>query len=137
MLERLQPREDVTTALLGLAATLNTEYARDPEKKIQIVGYMADHVDPRIVEAVSRFLDDANDTVRFHAITAILKQENAEGARGALIAALLREDSVRNRAAILEGFSGRAWDVGDQVEQVRLCLPERFALDSAGVPRRS
>ncbi|MEM9194918.1 MAG: HEAT repeat domain-containing protein [Myxococcota bacterium] len=136
-LEQLLPADEVVGVLLELLADLDTEYERDPEKKIQVVAYVEDRQDPRILEAVLRFLDDMDETVRFHAVGATLAQDNCGEGREALMTALLREESVRVRARILDGFNHEEWPIGDEHrEEVRKALPDRYALDPAGLVRK-
>jgi len=136
-LEQLLPDEEVVAALLEALEDMDTEYERDPQKKIQLVAYLEDRADSRIVEAVRRFLDDQNETVRFHAIGAIYVQAEAETAREELLATLLREESVRCRARILDGFVENEWAVpDDQRQHVRSQLPDGYAIDGGGVPRK-
>jgi len=133
MLESLVSPDEVVEELLWLLSTMDTEYERDPEKKIQVVAYLEDRRDAQIVEAVQPFLEDMNETVRFHAVGSILAQENAEAAREKLLPALLAEESVRVRARILDGFIDRAWGFEEPVrEGVRKMLPAGYALDGEG-----
>ncbi len=113
ILEKLLSSEEVVTELLAVLETMDTEYERDPEKKIQVVAYLEDRKDPRIVEAVRRFLEDMNETVRFHSVSALLAQDEAESVREALLDMLPTEESVRIRARVLDGFKSHAWKIPD------------------------
>jgi hypothetical protein len=136
ILEKLLEPKEVVTELLGLLETMTTEYERDPDRKIQLVAYLEDREDPRIVPAVQRFLDDMNETVRFHAIGAIFAQVEPDPTRDALLDLLMKEESVRVRARILDGFASRGWPIPeDRRAAVRPKLPEGYALDSTGMPR--
>ncbi len=137
MLEQLLSSEQVVAELLALLERMDTEYERDPEKKIQLIAYLEDRKDLRIVGAVRAFLEDVNETVRFHSAGAVLAQDNAEEGRGALLDALVREESVRVRARILDGFVEREWKIPEErVDDVRPKLPNGWALDAQGHPRR-
>lgn len=131
-LEPLVGAEELTTELLALVDKMDTEYERDPQKKIDVIGELEERRDPRILPAVQRFLEDANETVRFHAVATIFAQEGAEAAREALLATYLREDSVRVRVRILDGFIARGWDVASHVDAVRPKLPAGYAIDAKG-----
>ena len=84
ILKELQSEEEVTTTLLELLSKMDTEYERDPQKKIDVIASFEERKDPRIVEAVIRFLDDMNETVRFYSAGAILAQDEADGALEAM-----------------------------------------------------
>lgn len=136
LLERLVPAERVVGELLELLGTMDTEYERDPTRKHQVLQALEDRRDPRIVEGVRRFVEDVNETARFHAIGAVLGQENAELARDALAKALVKEDSVRARARIVEAFAEHRWSVGADRAAIEKALPAGFALDKDGVPKK-
>lgn len=137
MLEQLLPSDQVVAELLALLERMDTEYERDPERKIQLIAYLEDRKDPRIVDAARAFLGDVNETVRFHTVGAIFAQDEAERARGDLLDALAKEESVRIRARILEGFREREWPIPeDRIAEVRPKLPQGWALDPRGMPRK-
>jgi hypothetical protein len=78
-----------------------------------------------------------NEEVRFHAVGAVLAQDNAADARAALTAAFMREESVRIRARILEGFVAREWEIPEtERPEFQKRLPAGFALDTTGHVRR-
>ena len=137
MLEQLLPPEKVVSELLALLDRMDTEYERDPEKKIQLIAYLEDRKDPRIVAAVKSFLEDVNETVRFHSAGAILAQDEAAQARDEMLAAFVREESVRVRARILDGFLEGEWPIPkERMDEVRPKLPQGWALDPQGMPRK-
>lgn len=135
LLDRLVPGERVVAELLAVLDTMDTEYERDPTRKIQVLQALEDRHDPRIAAGVKRFVSDVNETVRFHAVGAIFAQQDAAPAREALADALAREDSVRVRTRMLEGFAARSWDVGAARASVARSLPPGITLDANGVPR--
>lgn len=137
MLEQLLPPDQVVSELLALLDRMDTEYERDPEKKIQLIAYLEDRKDPRIVAAVKPFLDDVNETVRFHGAGAILAQDEAEQGSDAMLDALVKEESVRVRARILDGFLEREWAIPkERIGDVRPKLPQGWAIDPQGMPRK-
>lgn len=139
LLERLVPGERVVGELLELLAAMDTEYARDPTRKHQVLQTLEDRKDPRIVAAVVRFLEDVNETARFHAIGAVLEQENAEEGRDAMVASFPKDDSVRCRARIVEGFALRGWRLGAAPDRAKLekLVPSGYNLDKDCVPKKS
>jgi hypothetical protein len=136
ILDRITTPEAVAGKLIELLAEMDTEYERDPQRKVQMLAVLEERQDPRIAACVARFLEDANETVRFHAAGAVLAQAEAGEHREALLRCFCAEDSVRVRNRILDGFVAREWDVGASADAVRGRLPGGYTLDSRGIPRR-
>jgi hypothetical protein len=133
MLDRVLSPEDVLQMLLDMLSKMDTEYERDPQRKLQILAELETRRGPTVVDAVKPFLADVHETARFHAVGAVLAQDNAEDARQALSDAFAKEESVRIRARILDGFTAKSWGIDPALIAK---LPEAFALDQHGVPRR-
>jgi len=136
ILTEIQSEEQVTTTLLELLSTMDTEYERDPHKKIDVIASFEERKDPRVVEAVVRFLEDMNETVRFHAAGAIFHQDDAEQARDALTNAFLEEESVRVRMRILDGYIDRGWDLDSVKEAAAAKMPAGYTLGKKGEIRK-
>lgn len=134
--ERLLSAEAVLVELLALLKEMDTEYERDPQRKIQLLSALEERQSAEIVPAVARFLEDVNETCRFHAVGTVLAQSNADEARDALLEALGKEESVRVRSRIVAGFSERKWSLGADATKARALLPDGFAIDPAGIPLR-
>jgi hypothetical protein len=133
MLDRVLTPPEVLETLLGLLRKMDTEYERDPQRKLQILAELETRHGEGVLEAVQPFLADVNETARFHAVGAVLAQENAEVSRDALLDVLAREESMRIKARIFDGFGQRGWAV-DLARVGR--LPDAFSVDGAGVPHR-
>ncbi len=136
ILKELQSEEEVTTTLLELLSKMDTEYERDPQKKIDIIASFEERKDPRIVEAVTRFLEDMNETVRFHAVGAILAQDEPDAALEAMTKALLAEESVRVRMRMLDGYIRQGWTLGDAKDEASKKMPGGYSLGKKGEVRK-
>lgn len=136
LLDRLVPEAEVVGALLDVLGRMDTEYSRDPQRKIQLLAALEDRSDPRIATHVARFLADANETVRFQSVGAVFAQSNAEEQRSALLAGLCNEESVRIRNRILDGFAQRGWDTAERLAEVRSHLTPAYTVDARGVIKR-
>ncbi len=136
LLREIQTEEQVTTILLELLSRMDTEYERDPQKKIDLIASFEEHKDPRIVEAVIRFLEDMNETVRFHAAGAILAQDEADAALDALTKAFLAEESVRVRMRMLDGYVERGWKLAEVKEEATKKMPTGYSLGKKGEVRK-
>ena len=136
ILKELQTEEEVTTTLLGLLSKMDTEYERDPQKKIDVMASFEERKDPRIVDAVTPFLEDMNETVRFYATGAILTQDDADQAREAITKALLAEESVRVRIRMLDGYIDRGWTLSEVKDQLAKKIPTGYTLGKKGEVRK-
>ena len=136
ILKEIQSEDEVTTILLELLSEMDTEYERDPQKKIDVIANFEERKDPRIVEAVTRFLEDMNETVRFYAVGAILAQDEADAAMEALTKALLAEESVRVRIRMLDGYIERSWTLGDAKAEATKKMPTGYTLGKKGEVRK-
>lgn len=133
MLDCVAAPTEVLDILLDLLRRMDTEYERDPQRKLQILSELETRRGPAVLEAVRPFLEDVHEAARFHAVGAVLAQDDAQSLRDALIAVLSKEESMRIKGRILEGFS-RLGVAVDQAAATR--LPEGFSLDARGVPQR-
>ncbi len=133
MLERILPEDDVLALLIELLSTMDTEYERDPQRKLQILTELEQRTGPGILAAVQPFFADVNESARFHAFGAALAQPGAEEVEAVLREALSREDSMRVKAKLLEGFAKRGWTLDPAAAGK---LPEGWFLDAGQAKRR-
>lgn len=136
MLDRLLSPTDVTAELLALLEPMDTDYQRDPQRKLQLLQALEERRDPRIGPVVAKFLDDANETARFHAAGAVLAQEDAELHREAMAKILPGEESVRVKGRILERFASSGWDLGEARAAIEKAPPPGWGVTASGVPAR-
>lgn len=137
MLSAIVPESRVTDELLALVAELTTDYERDPQRKIQLVAALEDRRDPRIVDALLRFLTDTNEPTRFHAIAAILVQEGAEKTHPQIVQRLFDDESTRVRGAILDACVAYGLKVPvDRIPATRKMAPVGYAVDEDGSVRK-
>jgi hypothetical protein len=103
--------EDACRAeLIRLIERFDTEYARNVEPKQQLIIALGDFKGDDVRRAVEPFLDDVNETVRFHAVQTTFSQDN-EASVPALIKMLATEESVRVKNKVAEGLMSRGWVV--------------------------
>jgi hypothetical protein len=118
--------------LLRWLSRWDTEYAKFVDPKVQILTALEEHRDGRIREAVERFLEDVNEPARFHAVAALIAQDDA-AAVPALTSLLVSEESVRVRNRIAEGLAVRAWVIpAEERDAVGRALSPPLAIDGAG-----
>jgi hypothetical protein len=133
MLERILPEAEMVALLLEQLAEMDTEYERDPQRKLQVLAELEGRAGAGVLQAALPFLRDVHEPARFHAAGAVLAQDDREEARGAFQEALAVEDSMRIKSRILDGFAKYGWSV-DPARVGR--LPEVYGIDSQGIPRR-
>ena len=136
MLDKIVGPEEVVGYLLELLSSMDIEYARDTESKIQILTTLAERKDARVADAVAPFLGDMNESARFAAVGAIIGQDAVAQHRTALLNALIVEDSVRVRNRIFEALNSANLSVEPEQERVQARLTPNYVLDPKFVPRK-
>lgn len=137
VLTQLLDEDGVVTELLAVAADMSAEYERFPEKKIQVLAELEERRDPRIAPAVLPFVRDMNENARYHAVGALLRQEEAADFVESVMDAFLEEESARIRATVLDRLADAALGVGPRQPEVAAHMPPGYKLDAAGVPQRT
>ena len=117
---------------------LQLEFEKDyfkPEKKHQLLVWLAETPDPRCVEAAAPFLKDFDEGVRYAAVELLYKQEG-DAAMAPLVAVMLddEEDSNRLKIRIAEVLVSKGWPVGEFVDDADR-LPQGFALRAGKLVR--
>lgn len=137
ILKQIVDEETYVGELVEWLDRWDTEYSKFVDPKIQLLIALEEYKDERILEAVEPFLQDVNETARFHAVATSFAQDD-DSAIGALCDALIEEESFRVKNRILDGFAQRGWKVPEErLDAVRGVLPPAFALGSDGdVTRR-
>jgi len=106
-----QAYEDELVELLG---RFDTEYARNVDPKVQVIQALEELVSEDVREAVAPFLEDVNETVRFHAVQTTFAQNDAECVP-ALVKLLESEESVRVKNKVAEGLLFRGWVIPAEI----------------------
>ncbi len=125
MLRELLPNDKYFETVVELLGGYETDYTRNVEPKVQLLGALEGHAAPEAVEMAAYFLEDVSEPVRFQAV-GILLSMNDEKALEPLAARVADEESVRVRNKIAEGFAARGWAVP---EAQRLAFASAVALE--------
>ncbi len=96
--------------LLDLLGKWDTEYSRNVEPKVNILHAMEDIQSKTVRLAVEEYLDDVNETVRFHAVQTAFAQGNEESV-SALVAMMKNEESVRVKNKVCAGIDAKGWTI--------------------------
>ncbi len=117
ILHELLEDADYHDELLELLGLFDTEYARNVEPKIQVIQALEEVISEEAREAVAPFLEDVNETVRFHAVQTTFAQNEPE-TLPALIKLLEAEESVRVKNKVAEGLAFRGWIIPSELRDV-------------------
>jgi hypothetical protein len=135
VMEDIVSEEEFVDELLLWLSRWDTEYAKFIDPKVQILVALEERKSDqasKVRAEVERFLLDVNEVARFHAVGALLAQEESE-AIPALLECLVNEESVRVKHRILDGFLARGWSVPEEKrEAVRKALPSGTTVDADG-----
>ncbi|EYF07412.1 HEAT repeat domain-containing protein [Chondromyces apiculatus] len=110
ILRALLEDDEYRDELIDLLEGFDTEYARNVEPKQQVIIALGTLTGDEIREAVERFLEDVNETVRFHAVQTTFAQGTEESVP-ALVKAIASEESVRIKNKVAEGMMARNWTI--------------------------
>jgi DNA-binding protein YbaB len=138
VLAAVRPSEDVIATVLALLHRLGREYSRDPEKKVVLLSWLAEHGGdlagaPDLETSLLPLLEDFSDDVRIAAVRVVAHEPLGEKARVALLELFARDrDNARVRGEVLQALA----DVGADVKGFRPTfeelIGEPFFLDKDG-----
>lgn len=138
ILRALMDDDRYRSTLLTMLAQYDTEYIRNVEPKVQLLRALGELIHADVRKAMEPFLDDVNETVRFHAAEAIFHQADSASS-GPVAKAFSREESVRVRVHSLDGLAKLAWPVPEDVRAAaaeRLAEHPEFEMSASGVIAR-
>jgi len=133
--------EEVVEVVTAELARLGAVYMRDPEKKLTLLAWTAEHHAGAGAEAMERalvaLLEDFTDDVRIGAARALAQRPLTEPAREGLIQLLLRSgDNARVRGDVLAALHALGADVKGHRPSVEPLLVEPWFLDKDGLVKR-
>ena len=132
IMKELLSEDEYIPELLRWLSQWDTEYAKFVDPKVQLLAALEEYRHPQIREAVERFLEDVNEPARFHAVSALIAQDDAAAAP-ALANLLTAEESVRVRTKIADGLAQRGWPLPEgERDAVKKALAPPYSVDSAG-----
>lgn len=133
--------EEVVGVVTAELARLASVYTRDPEKKLTLLAWTAEHHagagDETMERALLALLEDFTDDVRIGAARALAQRPPSEAAREGLLQLLLRSgDNARVRGDVLAALHALAADVKGHRPSVEPLLVEPWFLDKDGLVKR-
>ncbi|HHH28524.1 MAG TPA: HEAT repeat domain-containing protein [Polyangiaceae bacterium] len=112
--------------LLELLNRHDTEYTRNVEPKVNLLAAMEEVKTEAIRKAVEEYLDDVNETVRFHAVQTIFDQGDPSS-MPALVKMCEQEESVRIKNKVAEGMIEHGWSAPeDLVETFQAAMKDAY-----------
>ena len=134
VLSDILDRDEMVDLLVDLLEDCDTGYQRNPEKKQELILRAMDLKDRRLAEQVVRFLEDDNETIRFLAVDAALKEGYDDIVIEPLSRRLAEEDSLSIVQKLTEAFVERPeWKIPEELrEDVEAALPDEYAVHKEG-----
>jgi hypothetical protein len=136
VLKQIVPADQIVGELLTLLDQFDTEYMRNPEPKIQLITLLSEYPTNEVREAIEPFLEDVNESVRFHASGTLFAIADAASAEP-LIDVLAEEESLRVKNRIARGLEHVGWVLSDELaERASAALPPGYGVkDGRVVPQ--
>jgi len=133
----LASEEEVLETLLEIIEGYDTEYEKNPQRKIQIIGALGEWKSERVAQVLLRFLEDVDEEVRYQTVQSLLSQD-PEITRDRLMDLALADASNRIRDLVIDGFVEHAVSIKGypQRKQFEDLLGDAFSIDKQGVIRR-
>jgi hypothetical protein len=104
-------------------------YERDPTKKIQLLTHLGGLKHARVPALAAPYLADMDEGVRYAAVETLLKQGDEAAARLPLLDSLAKEERLRLRIRVADGFADLGWNVAARREAIETALPDSYQLD--------
>jgi hypothetical protein len=117
--------------LLEIISDFDTEYEKNPDRKLQTIMALADINDAKVAEALVRFLEDVDETVRYQTAIALTRQEQ-DLVREPLLKTMCEDESIRVRNEVVEAFSRLEWQTTGYRKKVDAILPKGFKQEKSG-----
>lgn len=141
VLSRLCTPGDLLQVVTAELAHLGSVYTRDPEKKLTLLAWTAEHHagegDEALERALLALLQDFSDDVRISATRVLAGRPLTEPVREGLVQLLLRDEgNARVRGEVLAALHRLGADVKGYRPSVEALLVEPWFLDKDGVVKK-
>ena len=142
IVEDLADEQQEWDLLDALLAKHPPAYERDPSKKMQMLGHIADIDSPRVEEILARYLDDPDESVRFHVVEALLNNADSNDPDLRVLEPLVArlghkdEDSLRLRSRILTGLARLKWDLSAHQDRITPYLGSEHTFEGGRIKDR-
>jgi HEAT repeat protein len=106
MYHDLADEQEVLDTLIEIIEGYDTEYEKNPQRKIQIIEALGDWMTDRVAAVLIKFLEDVDEEVRYQTVQSLVRQD-PELTRDRLMDLSISEDSNRIRDYIVDGLIDR------------------------------
>jgi hypothetical protein len=117
--------------LLEVLSDFDTEYERNPDRKSQTIMALSESTGEEIAEALIRFLEDVDETVRFQTVGALAKLE-IDIAREPMLKTMCEDESIRVRNEAIDAFSRLGWPTTGYKKKIDALLPTGYKHEKSG-----
>lgn len=136
LLSALLPEAEVIGIVTGELNRLGSSYTRDPEKKVVLLGFLADKSDGRIAAAALPFLEDHSDDVKIAALK-VLGPLQHEPAREPMLKLLTGEETARRvQTNALVALFESQFGVQGYREKVETLAQDPYFVDKGGLIKK-
>lgn len=130
-LRQILTGDELLQELLTLLDQFDTDYVRNAEPKVQLLQMLGEYPSEDVRIAVEPFITDANEAVRFAAVTTVFAVNDAQSVPS-LVAGLAEEESLRIKNRIAGGLAERGWEIPEELRaSCEGALPPGYRLDGA------
>lgn len=135
LLEGLLTEPEVVALSVELLTRLGTSYSRDPERKLVLLQYLEDKVDPAIGPATLPLLEDIADDVKLAALKTLAAHPEAS-AQAAVLKLLGDADTAKRvQTRCLQFLAEAAQPIADR-KALEPLLGEGWVLDKGGLLKK-
>jgi HEAT repeat protein len=131
VLKAIVSADEYEQELLSVLSDFDTEYERNPDRKMQTIMALAEFPERRVAEALIRFLEDVDETVRFQTVVSLAKIAD-ELAREPMLKVLCEDESLRVRNEVVEAFAVLGWSTAGFKKKIDDLLPRGYRHDKSG-----
>jgi hypothetical protein len=133
----LASEQEVLASLIEIIEGYDTEYEKNPLRKIQIIAALGEWQSEQVAEVLVRFLEDVDEEVRYQTVQSLLSQDPGT-TRDRLMEVAMQDESNRIRDFIIDGFvereiSIKGYPSRKQFEEI---LGKDLAVDKQGLIKR-
>jgi len=116
IIRALHDDEGYAKEVLSLLGEHDTEYTRNVEPKVNLLAALEGLESEDVRAAVAEYLDDVNETVRFHAVQTTFTLGD-DASLGALVELMKNEESVRIKNRVCDGIVSAGWTIPDDMRE--------------------
>lgn len=135
ILREILPGPRYVEEVVDLLDSHDTDYSRNVEPKVQLLGALTGHRGDDVVEVLLRFLDDVSEPVRFQTILSLFSLED-QTLVPRILEKISSEESVRLVTKVADCLSSRSWPVPDEHREpfgrALRASPARYSVTSGG-----